>query len=126
MPQTVNLNHFTSDAELPLALATIKDPGLPEADHGRCAAKRGTARVMISLSDGNPKLRTTGGSPPMRHGIKALRARVYSPSDSEMPSKSVITQIRLENIIACLNGAVTTVELVSKGLKTPHRSWNPL
>jgi hypothetical protein len=36
-----------------------------------------------------------------------------------MPSKSIITQIRLENIITCLNTAVLTVELVSKGLKTP-------
>ncbi|KAJ7214819.1 hypothetical protein GGX14DRAFT_609480 [Mycena pura] len=33
-----------------------------------------------------------------------------------MPSKSVITQIRVENIVTCLNAAV---ELVSKGLKTP-------
>jgi hypothetical protein len=38
---------------------------------------------------------------------------------AKMPSKSAITQIRLENIITCLNAAVTTVELVSKGLKTP-------
>jgi hypothetical protein len=36
-----------------------------------------------------------------------------------MPSKSAIIQIRLENIVASLNGAVTTVELVSKNLKTP-------
>jgi hypothetical protein len=36
-----------------------------------------------------------------------------------MPFKSTITQNRLENIIICLNGAVTTVELVSKHLKTP-------
>jgi hypothetical protein len=36
-----------------------------------------------------------------------------------MPSKSAITQIRLENIITCLNAAVTTVKLVFKGLKTP-------
>jgi hypothetical protein len=36
-----------------------------------------------------------------------------------MPSKSTVTQIRLENKTACLNGAVTTVELVSKNLKTP-------
>ena len=36
-----------------------------------------------------------------------------------MPSKSAITQIRLETIITCLNGTVTTVELVSKSLKTP-------
>jgi hypothetical protein len=33
-----------------------------------------------------------------------------------MPSKS---QIRLENIITCLNNAVATVELVWKNLKTP-------
>ena len=36
-----------------------------------------------------------------------------------MPSKSAITQIRLENIVTSLNTAVATVELVSKGLKTP-------
>ena len=36
-----------------------------------------------------------------------------------MPSKFAITQIRLQNIITCLNGVVTTVELVSKNLKTP-------
>ncbi|KAJ7466358.1 hypothetical protein FB451DRAFT_1260710 [Mycena latifolia] len=36
-----------------------------------------------------------------------------------MPSKSAITQIRLGNIITCLNAAVTTVEVVSKGLQTP-------
>jgi hypothetical protein len=36
-----------------------------------------------------------------------------------MPAQSTITQIRLNNIITCLNAAVTTVEVVSKGLKTP-------
>jgi hypothetical protein len=36
-----------------------------------------------------------------------------------MPSRSAITQIRLDNIITCLNATVNTVELVSKGLKTP-------
>jgi hypothetical protein len=36
-----------------------------------------------------------------------------------MPPKSAISQIRLENIVTCLKGAVTTVELVSKNLKTP-------
>ena len=36
-----------------------------------------------------------------------------------MPSKFAITQIRLENIVTSLNTAVATVELVSKGLKTP-------
>ncbi|KAJ6521624.1 hypothetical protein DFH09DRAFT_1097611 [Mycena vulgaris] len=36
-----------------------------------------------------------------------------------MSSKSAIDQIRFKNIVACLNTAVTTVELVSKGLKTP-------
>ncbi|KAJ7434558.1 hypothetical protein FB451DRAFT_1109905 [Mycena latifolia] len=36
-----------------------------------------------------------------------------------MPLKSAIAQIHLENIITCLNGAVTTVELVSKNLNTP-------
>jgi hypothetical protein len=38
---------------------------------------------------------------------------------SKMPTKPTVTQIRLENIITCLNTAVTTVEVVSKGLKTP-------
>jgi hypothetical protein len=36
-----------------------------------------------------------------------------------MPPKSSITQLRLENITTCLSAAVTTVELVSKGLRTP-------
>jgi hypothetical protein len=36
-----------------------------------------------------------------------------------MPTKPTITQIRLENILTGLNTAVTTVERVSKGLKTP-------
>jgi hypothetical protein len=42
-----------------------------------------------------------------------------SSSDFEMPLKSAITQTRLENIIVCLNAAVTTVERVSTGLQTP-------
>jgi hypothetical protein len=36
-----------------------------------------------------------------------------------MASQPTITQIRLDNIIICLNAAVATVEVVSKGLKTP-------
>jgi hypothetical protein len=35
-----------------------------------------------------------------------------------MPAEPVIPQIRLENITTCLNAAVATVELVSRGLKT--------
>ncbi|KAJ7465512.1 hypothetical protein FB451DRAFT_1486947 [Mycena latifolia] len=36
-----------------------------------------------------------------------------------MPTLSAITQIRLDNIIICLNAAVSTVEVVSTGLETP-------
>jgi hypothetical protein len=36
-----------------------------------------------------------------------------------MPTQSSIAQIRLDNIQTCLNAAVTTVEVVLKGLKTP-------
>jgi hypothetical protein len=36
-----------------------------------------------------------------------------------MPSQPTVTQIRLDNIIICLNAAVATVEVVSKRLKTP-------
>jgi hypothetical protein len=36
-----------------------------------------------------------------------------------MPTQSTLTQIRLENIKTCLDAAVTTVEVVSHGLKTP-------
>jgi hypothetical protein len=36
-----------------------------------------------------------------------------------MPSPSVITQIRLDNIIICLNAAVSTVEVISQWLDTP-------
>jgi hypothetical protein len=36
-----------------------------------------------------------------------------------MAYQPTITQIRLDNIIICLNAAVATVEVVSKGLKTP-------
>jgi hypothetical protein len=36
-----------------------------------------------------------------------------------MPTQSTITQIRLDNIQTCLHAAVTTVQVVSKGLKTP-------
>jgi hypothetical protein len=36
-----------------------------------------------------------------------------------MPSQPTATQIRLDNIIICLNAAVITLEEVSKGLKTP-------
>jgi hypothetical protein len=38
---------------------------------------------------------------------------------TKMPSQPTVTQIRLDNIIICLNAAVTTVEVVSNGLKTP-------
>jgi hypothetical protein len=36
-----------------------------------------------------------------------------------MPFSSAITQIRLNNIITCLNVAVSTVEIISKELGTP-------
>jgi hypothetical protein len=36
-----------------------------------------------------------------------------------MPTQSSTARIRLDNIQTCLNTAVTTVELISKGLKTP-------
>ena len=37
---------------------------------------------------------------------------------TKMPLQPTVTQIRLDNIIISLNAAVTTVELISKGLKT--------
>jgi hypothetical protein len=36
-----------------------------------------------------------------------------------MPTPSSIAQIRLDNVQTCLNAAVTTVEVVLKGLETP-------
>ncbi|KAJ6549254.1 hypothetical protein DFH09DRAFT_1039450 [Mycena vulgaris] len=36
-----------------------------------------------------------------------------------MPTPSTLTRIRLDNIIICLNAAVTTVEVVSRELNTP-------
>jgi hypothetical protein len=51
--------------------------------------------------------------------MKTLGHRLDSPLTPKMPSKLAIIQLRLENIVTCLNGAVTTVELVSKNLKTP-------
>jgi hypothetical protein len=36
-----------------------------------------------------------------------------------MPLQPSVTQIRLDNIVISLNAAVTTVEVISKGLKTP-------
>jgi hypothetical protein len=38
---------------------------------------------------------------------------------TKMPPQPTITQIRLDNIIICLNAAVTTLEALSKKLKTP-------
>ena len=40
-------------------------------------------------------------------------------SSQKMPTQSSITQIRLDNIQTCLKAAVTTAEVVLKGLKTP-------
>jgi hypothetical protein len=36
-----------------------------------------------------------------------------------MPAQSTLTQIRLDNICLCLDVAVTTVQLIAEGLKTP-------
>ncbi|KAJ6493488.1 hypothetical protein DFH09DRAFT_1104483 [Mycena vulgaris] len=36
-----------------------------------------------------------------------------------MPPQSTVTQIRLDNIVVCLNAAVAAVEVISKGLETP-------
>jgi hypothetical protein len=36
-----------------------------------------------------------------------------------MPTQPTLAQIRLDNIKNCLNAALTTVEVVSHGLKTP-------
>jgi hypothetical protein len=53
----------------------------------------------------------------MRRVIRTGFAQGHSPI-TKMPLQPTITQIRLENIIGCLNAAVTTMEVVSKGLET--------
>jgi hypothetical protein len=36
-----------------------------------------------------------------------------------MSPQSTVTQIRLDDIVICLNAAVATIEVISKGLETP-------
>jgi hypothetical protein len=59
--------------------------------------------------------------PAVRHerGIKDSINIYGRPIITRMPAHSSITQIRLDNIKTCLNDAVTTVDVLSKNLKTP-------
>jgi hypothetical protein len=55
----------------------------------------------------------------MSQDIRGGRNSYGRPIIAKMPTHSSVTQTRLQNITTSLNAAVTTVDMVSKNLKTP-------
>jgi hypothetical protein len=76
---------------------------------GSISARRKLSQNCLPMTDNSPR------RPSIRDGTNDWRCHRIT----KMPAQSSITQIRLDNIIICLNAAVTTVEAVSKGFKTP-------
>jgi hypothetical protein len=55
---------------------------------------------------------------PTKPGIRTGLIRAHSLI-TKMPSQPTVTKIRLGNILVCLNAAVTTMEVLYRGLNTP-------